>query len=230
MGSIPSGLVITVWSITACTCDGSFHAEIRHTSKGKMRWARGKPQGNRSPYHIASAGQSLGAKQTEGLRVGDFGQVTQTSFLYFYNWRERVLDLHTEPVQSLAHSEQSQKRVVFSQIGDKCPYPGEAAKTQAAPALKALSGVRQMFRRNLLGLWLSPTTLNLWPLHSPSSVRAFVSWTRDWQHVLVFMKPMPPWNLASDNWVSSKKTITDAQGQVPWERPVTPSLRQFHIP
>lgn len=90
--------------------------------------------------HIAGAGQSLRSKQTEGLWADDLGQVTQTSFLCFYNWRERVLDLRTEPVQSLAHSEPSQKWVVFSQIGDKCPYPAEAAKTQAAPALKRLSG------------------------------------------------------------------------------------------
>lgn len=110
---------------------------------------------------IAGAEQSLGSKQTEGLWAGHLGHVTQISFLCSYDWRERVLDLLRETVQSLVHSEQSQEWVVCSQIGDKCPYPGEAAKTHAAPALKDLSGGWQMSRHNLLGLWLSPTTLNL---------------------------------------------------------------------
>ena len=116
--------------------------------------------------------------------------------------------------------------MVFTQIGHECQsYPGDAAKTKAATRIwhvKDLSSVQQMFRQKLLRPWLFPTSLNLWSFYFPSFIRALVSCTqRDWQlHVLLLMTTIPPLNLTSDSWVSSKKTITNAQGQMPWKMQV----------
>lgn len=103
-------------------------------------------------------------------RLNNFGLV----ILGKWHW---LLDLITMPLklkrgghralaQSLAHSQQSQKWMVFTQTGNECQlYPGDAAKTKAASRIQQIKDLKcaanvQMETFRALPAWISGCSIS----------------------------------------------------------------------